>query len=138
MNRILALDYGAKKIGVAISDPMRIIAKPITVINNLGFKNILEELNSLIDKFEVSELLIGLPITLKNKKSIQTNKVLEFIDMLKDNISLPIHSYDERLTSQMATRSLIMQGIKTGHNKKEIDKTAAAIFLQNYLDDSKK
>ena len=58
--------------------------------------------------------------------------------MLKDNISLPIHSYDERLTSQMATRSLIMQGVKTGHNKKEIDKTAAAIFLQNYLDDSKK
>ena len=58
--------------------------------------------------------------------------------MLKDNISLPIHSYDERLTSQMATRSLIMQGVKTGHNKKEIDKTAAAIFLQNYLDEPKK
>ena len=138
MNRILALDYGAKKIGVAISDPLRIIAKPITVINNSGFKNILEELNSLIVEFEVSEILIGLPITLKNKKSIQTNKVLEFIDMLQDNINLPIHSYDERLTSQMAIRSLIMQGVKTGHNKKEIDKTAAAIFLQNYLDDPKK
>ena len=138
MNRILALDYGGKKIGVAISDPMRIIAKPITVINNLGFKNILVELNNLIVEYGISELLIGLPITLKNKKSIQTYKVLEFIDMLKKNIDLPIHSYDERLTSQMAKRSLIMQGVKTGHNKTEIDKTAAAIFLQNYLDDSKK
>ena len=138
MNRILALDYGGKKIGVAISDPMRIIAKPVTVINNLGFKNILVELNNLIVEYGISELLIGLPITLKNKKSIQTYKVLEFIDMLKENIDLPIHSYDERLTSQMATRSLIMQGVKTGHNKTEIDKTAAAIFLQNYLDDSKK
>ena len=136
MNRILALDYGAKKIGIAISDPMRIIAKPITVINNTSFNNTLEELNSLIAEYDVSEILIGLPITLKNKKSIQTNKVLEFIDILKQNITLPIHTYDERLTSQMAIRSLIMQGVKTGHNKKEIDKTAAAIFLQNYLDDT--
>ncbi len=138
MNRILALDYGAKKIGVAISDPLRIIAKPITVIYNTGFKNVLKDLNSLVDEYNISELLIGLPITLKNTRSIQTDKVLEFIDMLKENINLPIHLYDERLTSQMATRSLIMQGVKTGHNKAEIDKTAAAIFLQNYLDDSKK
>ena len=138
MSRVLALDYGDSKIGVAISDPMRIIAKPIKVIKNSNFNNVLKEINNIIIEFKIKEILIGLPITLKNKKSLQTEKVIKFIDLLKENIELPIHSYDERLTSKMAIKSLILQGVKTGHNKKDIDKTAAAIFLQNYLDDPTK
>jgi len=138
LKRILALDYGDKKIGVAISDPMQIIAKPLTIINNLSYKHILAEIENLILKNNVEKLVIGLPLTLKNKESIQTEKVLKFIKQVKVDIDLPIISYDERLTSQIATQSLINQGIKTGHNKKEIDKTAAAIFLQNYLDEPKK
>ena len=117
MSRILALDYGDKKIGVAISDPLRIIAKPLKVIINTTFDNLIKEINSLIAEYEIEELLVGMPITLKNKNSQQTEKVINFIGQLKEKIKLPIHSYDERLTSQMATRSLIMQGVKTGHNK---------------------
>lgn len=138
MGRVLALDYGDSKIGVAISDPMRIIAKPIKVIKNSNFNSVLKEINNIIIEFKIKEILIGFPITLKNKKSLQTEKVIKFIDLLKENIELPIHSYDERLTSKMAIKSLILQGVKTGHNKKDIDKTAAAIFLQNYLDDPTK
>ena len=138
MGRVLALDYGDSKIGVAISDPMRIIAKPIKVIKNSNFNSVLKEINNIIIEFKIKEILIGYPITLKNKKSLQTEKVIKFIDLLKENIELPIHSYDERLTSKMAIKSLILQGVKTGHNKKDIDKTAAAIFLQNYLDDPTK
>jgi len=138
LSRVLALDYGDSKIGVAISDPMRIIAKPIKVIKNSNFNSVLKEINNIIIEFQIKEILIGFPITLKNKKSIQTEKVIKFIDLLKENIELPIHSYDERLTSKMAINSLILQGVKTGHNKKDIDKTAAAIFLQNYLDDPTK
>ena len=78
-----------------------------------------------------------MPVTLKNQVSKQTQEVYDFIDYLSPNISIPIITYDERLTSLIATQSLILQGVKTGHNKKEIDKTAAAIFLQNYLDETK-
>ena len=138
MNRILALDYGDKKIGVAISDPMQIIAKPFKTLNNTTNKNILLELNEIISEYDINKIIVGLPITLKNKYSIQTEKVSAFIEFLKENLSIYVDSYDERLSSKIAIQSLIKQGIKTGHNKREIDKTAAAIFLQNYLDDKSK
>ena len=138
MNRILALDYGDKKIGIAISDPMQIIAKPFKTLDNTTNENVFLELNQIISEHDVEKVVVGLPITLKNKYSIQTEKVDAFIELLKDNISIPVDAYDERLSSQIAIQSLIEQGVKTGHNKKEIDKTAAAIFLQNYLDDKKK
>ncbi len=138
MNRILALDYGDKKIGVAISDPMQIIAKPFKTLDNTTNKDVLIELNQIILEYDVEKVVVGLPITLKNKYSIQTEKVNDFIEFLKNNISVSVNSYDERLSSKIAIQSLIEQGIKTGHNKKEIDKTAAAIFLQNYLDDKSK
>ena len=138
MNRILALDYGDKKIGVAISDPMQIIAKPFKTLNNTTNKNILLDLNEIISEYDINKIIVGLPITLKNKYSIQTEKVSAFIEFLKENLSIYVDSYDERLSSKIAIQSLIKQGIKTGHNKREIDKTAAAIFLQNYLDDKSK
>ena len=135
MNRILALDYGDKKIGVAISDPMQVIAKPFKTLNNTTNKDTLLKLNHIISEYDIEKVVVGLPLTLKNKYSIQTEKVIAFIEFLKKNISIPVHPYDERFSSKIAIQSLIQQGIKTGHNKKEIDKTAAAIFLQNYLDD---
>ena len=138
MGRILALDHGDKKIGVAISDPMKIIAKPLQIIINSSYDRVLSELNDLIREFDIEMIVVGLPITMKNTASEQTKKVIKFIDYLKENLSINIQPYDERLTSKMATKALVMQGIKTGHNKQEIDKTSAAIFLQNYLDDPTK
>ena len=138
MKRILALDYGDKKIGVAISDPMQIIAKPFKTLNNTTNKNILLDLNEIISEYDINKIIVGLPITLKNKYSIQTEKVSTFIEFLKENLSIYVDSYDERLSSKIAIQSLVKQGIKTGHNKREIDKTAAAIFLQNSLDDKSK
>ena len=138
MGRILALDYGNKKIGVAISDPMKIIAKPLRIIINTKMEKIIDELNSLIEEFDIEIILVGMPITMKNTYSEQTDKVVQFIDYLQNNLKIKIDTYDERLTSKMAEKSLILQGIKTGHNKHEIDKAAAAIFLQNYLDDPTK
>ncbi|MBI45407.1 MAG: Holliday junction resolvase RuvX [Candidatus Marinimicrobia bacterium] len=134
----MALDYGDRKIGIAISDPMQIIAKPLQTLDNTTNQDILLNLNKIILEHEVQKVVVGLPVTLKNKHSIQTEKVILFIDFLKNNISIPVDSYDERLSSQIAIQSLVSQGVKTGHNKKEIDKTAAAIFLQNYLDDKSK
>tara|TARA_Y100001970_G_C14220791_1_gene852563 strand:+ start:905 stop:1312 length:408 start_codon:yes stop_codon:yes gene_type:complete len=133
LSRILGLDYGEKRIGLAITDPLNIIAKPLQTIN-VSKEDIYKVLNQLIKEYQIVKIVVGLPLTLKNTHSIQTDKVLVFIQQLKNNINIDIDTYDERFTSDMAKDALIKQGIKTGHNKSEIDKTAAAIFLQNYID----
>ncbi len=134
--RILALDYGEKRIGLAVSDLMQIIAKPFQTLSNTSNNKIFNQLKIIIKEKSVEKIVVGLPITLNNKESIQTKIVNKFIDQLKIALSIPIISYDERLTSLEAKRSLISQGIKTGHNKGDVDMTAAAIFLQNYLDEN--
>ena len=138
MDRILAIDYGLKKIGLALSDPLKIIAKPFNTIDNKSYDFILEYLFNIIDEYNIKEIVIGLPITLKNSFSDQTSIVQKFINQLKEDLSIKITIVDERLSSIEAKKSLIYQGIKTGHNKKEIDKTAAAIFLQSYLNQIEK
>ena len=138
MKRILGLDHGDRRIGIALSDPLQIIAKPFESIDLKFTKNIFDLLNSIIKEHNVEKIIVGYPITLKNKFSIQTKKVLKFVELLKKNVQIEVKLYDERLTSQIAQKSLIMQGVKTGHNKDDVDKTAAAVFLQNYLDENKK
>ena len=133
--RVLAIDYGDSRIGLALSDIMHVIAKPYKTINNSSYDSVISNLQEIIINNSVGEILIGLPVTLKNNNSEQTNKVKAFIEKLSEKVSIPIISYDERLTSVSATRSLVQQGIKTGKNKGAIDMTAAAIFLQNYLDE---
>ena len=133
MDRILGIDYGSSKIGLALSDPLKIIAKPFKTIDNISDQKSLEIICSMVDEYFISEIVIGLPITLKNSFSKQTSIVEKFIELLKEKLSIKITIVDERLSSIEAKKSLIQQGVKTGHNKKEIDKTAAALFLQSYL-----
>ena len=133
MDRILGIDYGSSKIGLALSDPLKIIAKPFETIDNISDEKSLKIICSMIDEYFISEIVIGLPITLKNSFSKQTSIVEKFIEILKEKLSIKITVVDERLSSIEAKKSLIQQGVKTGHNKKEIDKTAAALFLQSYL-----
>ena len=133
MDRILGIDYGSSKIGLALSDPLKIIAKPFETIDNISDEKSLKIICSMIDEYLISEIVIGLPITLKNSFSKQTSIVEKFIELLKEKLSIKITVVDERLSSIEAKKSLIQQGFKTAHNKKEIDKTAAALFLQSYL-----
>tara|TARA_B100001540_G_C15803121_1_gene640807 strand:+ start:1301 stop:1717 length:417 start_codon:yes stop_codon:yes gene_type:complete len=133
LDRILGIDYGSSKIGLALSDPLKIIAKPFETIDNISDEKSLKIICSMIDEYFISEIVIGLPITLKNSFSKQTSIVEKFIELLKEKLSIKITVVDERLSSIEAKKSLIQQGVKTGHNKKEIDKTAAALFLQSYL-----
>ena len=133
MNRILAIDYGEKKIGLALSDPLQIIAKPFKTINNDSVNELLKNIENIVKEKNISQIVIGLPITMKNKYSKQTDIVENFIETLKEYFKIDIIPVDERLSSIEAQKSLIKQGVKTGHNKREIDKTAAAIFLQSYL-----
>ena len=132
MTRALGIDFGDSRVGIALSDPMRIIAKPLeTLIND---SKLFTKIKGIVDNNNVSELVVGYPIGMKGQKTLQTEKVDNFILTLKNKFDLNILVVDERLSSVSARNSLIKQGIKTGHNKSLIDNTSAAIILQEYLD----
>ena len=134
MGRLLALDIGERRIGVALSDLMHIIASPHSIIDRKITPDYMDEIQKLISEQEVEALVIGLPLTLRNNVSQQTQKVQLIIEELNTELTLPIHTVDERLSSVSAKNALKLKGVKTGHNKGEIDKTAAAIILQEFLD----
>ena len=134
LNRILCLDYGDRRIGIAISDPMKIIAKPYTIIDRKKIIDYYAKIIEIVSDNQISKILVGLPLTLKGGISNQTEVVLEFINNLKLKLNIPILTIDERLTSIAAKKALFAQTIKTKNNKGLIDQTAAAIMLQEYLD----
>ena len=133
MGRVLGVDYGDSRIGLAMSDPIKIIASPFKTILNEGNEKCLQVFQSLIKVKNVEAIVVGLPIGLKGQETVQTKKVREFANLLYA-LKLPIHLEDERLSSVSAEKSMIQQNIKTGHNKGLIDQRAAAIILQQFLD----
>ena len=132
MTRVIGIDYGEVRVGIALSDPLKIISKPLITLTN--DENLLENLEKIISEKNVEKIIVGYPIGMKGQKTLQTEKVDNFILTLKNKFDLNIIVVDERLSSVSATNSLIKQGIKTGHNKSLIDNTSAAIILQEYLD----
>ena len=133
MGRVLGIDYGDSRIGLAMSDPIKIIASPFKTIRNEGNEKCLQVFQSLIKEKDVEAIVVGLPMGLKGQETAQTKKVREFVNLLYA-LKLPIHLEDERLSSVSAEKSMIQQNIKTGHNKGLIDQRAAAIVLQQFLD----
>ncbi len=133
MGRILGVDYGDSRIGLALSDPLKMIASPFQTIRNEGSEKRLQSLQTLTEEQEVEAIVVGLPIGMKGQETAQTKKVREFAGYLSI-LNLPIHLEDERLSSVSAEKSMILQNIKTGHNKGMIDERAAAILLQQFLD----
>ena len=132
MTRAIGIDYGESRVGIALSDPMRIISKPFDTLKNDS--QLLSNIKEITIDNNVSHLVVGYPIGMKGQKTKQTKKVDEFIKKLRNNFSQKISIIDERLSSIAAKESLILQGIKTGHNKSKIDSTSAAIILQEFLD----
>ena len=133
MGRILGLDYGDRRIGLALSDPSKMIASPFKFIINTGDDEVLDSLKILIVEEDIEAIVVGLPIGMKGQETKQTTKVREFADLLS-SLAIPISFEDERFSSVSAEKSMIQQKIKTGHNKGMIDQRAAAILLQQYLD----
>jgi len=134
LSRILGLDYGERRIGLALSDPLGIIAKPLTIIDRKKTLDHISQIAEIVSNKKIISIVVGLPLTLKGQYSKQTKIVLEFIDQLKLDIKIPVIAIDERLSSVAAKKSLQVQAVKTGHEKGRVDETAAAIILQEYLD----
>jgi putative Holliday junction resolvase len=133
--RKLGIDYGEKRIGIAVSDPLEITAQPVAVIENGDFDGLLRIMK---EYEEVEEIVVGLPKTLKGEVGIQAQKVLDFVEILKQKVSVPIVMWDERLSSAGVERTLIEAGLSRKKRKKVIDKSAATFILQGYLDSKRK
>src|SRR6476619_1290377 len=132
--RILALDHGTKRIGVAVSDEMKVIATPLEFISPEPFAAFLDRLKQLIREKEVDLILVGMPRNMDGSYGPAALQVQEFIAVLKEAIAVPIKQWDERLTSAQANRFLIAANVRRDKRKEKVDKTAAAILLQSYLD----
>ena len=133
MGRSLGIDFGEKRVGLAISDKSNLIASPFKTINYINKNDLVSQIEKIVIENNIENFILGLPINMKGEDTAQTKTVRKFKDSLS-SLDLPIIYEDERLSSVSAKNSLILQNIKTGHNKSEIDKTAAAIILQQYLD----
>lgn len=138
--RVLGLDYGDKRIGVAISDPLGITAQGVAVLGKgETFDQDIKELKRLIKKYDgVDEIVVGLPKTMRGEVGPQAEKVLTFVAALKQEFKLNIATWDERLTTAEAERTLIEAGLSREKRRQVIDKSAAAVILQSYMDHKKR
>lgn len=132
--RILALDHGTRRIGVALSDEMQIIASPLEYIPTEPFDKALERLQQIIREKEVELILIGMPRNMDGSYGPAAEKVKEFIAAVQLHISTPFKTWDERLTSAQANRVLLQGNVRRDQRKQNVDKMAAAILLQSFLD----
>jgi len=132
--RILCIDHGTKRMGIAISDELKVIAQPLEFILAEPFANFLTRLKEIIREKEVDLILVGMPRNMDGSYGPAALKVQEFVAVLKDAIVTPIKTWDERLTSAQANRFLIEADVRRSQRKEKVDKTAAAILLQSYLD----
>ena len=132
--RVLSIDHGTKRMGIAVSDPSGMIALPLEFIPAEPFAAFLERLKQLIVEKEVEMILIGMPRNMDGSYGPAAAKVQEFVAVLKENIAVPIRTWDERLTSAQANRFLLEADVKRKDRKEKVDKAAAAILLQSFLD----
>jgi putative Holliday junction resolvase len=132
--RIMALDHGTRRIGVAVSDELKIFATPLEYIPADAMDKVLERLQQLIREKEVELILVGMPRNMDGTLGQAAEKVNAFIAELQPVITTPIKKWDERLTSVMANRALLEGNVRRADRKEKVDKMAAAILLQSYLD----
>ncbi|MCK4965398.1 Holliday junction resolvase RuvX [bacterium] len=134
MDRILALDYGDKRIGVAVSDPLGIIAQALETITVSNKRKSFERIQEIIREKNAVKIIVGMPFNMNGTKGERAEVTERFISELQRVVSIEIIPWDERLTSVQAKRIMVFRGQKTGTNKAKVDKLAAALLLENYLE----
>ena len=132
--RVLAIDHGTVRMGIAISDELKMIAQPLEFIPAEPFSGFLARIKFLLSEYEVELLLLGMPRNMDGSYGDASIKVKEFEAILKKSTTIPIKTFDERLTSVQANRALTQGRVKKKKKRKNVDAMAAAILLQSYLD----
>ncbi|WP_262122265.1 MULTISPECIES: Holliday junction resolvase RuvX [unclassified Anaerococcus] len=134
MTRIMGLDVGDKTIGVALSDPMFLIANPLETIKRKKASLDIQRLVEIINENDVETIVVGLPKNMNNSIGPQSMKVMSFVDLLKKQTDKEIIYQDERMTTLQSERVLIDMDVRRENRKEHIDKIAASFILQTYLD----
>lgn len=130
----MALDVGSRTIGIACSDALLMTAQGIETICRTSLENDFNRLRELISEYEVHELVVGMPKNMNGTKGERAEKTEEFVEKMKAVIDLPVTFWDERLSTVMAERQLIAADVSRKKRKGVIDKMAAVVILQGYLD----
>ena len=130
----MGLDMGSKTIGVALSDELNLIAHAAQTIRRQGIEKDLEALADLVRRFNVGRVVVGLPINMTGTLGVEAKNVLRFVEEMQEALSVSVTTWDERLTTVQARRVLLEAGLSRKKRKKVIDKTAATLILQSYLD----
>ncbi len=134
MGRILAIDYGKKRVGVAVTDPLQIIANGLTTVSS---NEILKFIVDYVSKENVEKIVVGLPKTMKGEESESMKYITPFMASLKKKVpNIPVEMFDERFTSVLAHRAIIEGGVKKmdRRNKALVDEVSATIILQSYME----
>ena len=132
--RIMSLDVGSRTIGIACSDALLMTAQGIETIRRTSLEKDFNRLQELIAEYEVHELVVGMPKNMNGTKGDRAEKTEEFVEKMKEVIDLPVTYWDERLSTVMAERQLIAADVSRKKRKSVIDKMAAVVILQGYLD----
>lgn len=135
--RIMGLDFGSKTVGAAISDPLLITAQGIEIIRRKDenkLRQTLARIEELIQEYEVTEIVLGLPKNMNNTEGPRAMMTMEFKEKLERRTGLPVHTWDERLTTVAAGKTMIEAGVRRENRKEYVDKIAAVLILQGYLD----
>lgn len=133
-HRILGLDVGARRIGVAISDPLGITAQGLETLHRKNKKYDLQFFRRLIRQYDVKEIVIGLPLRMSGAEGTQAEKIHAFADDLLKHFGLPVHLWDERLTSAEANRILRATDLSIEKRGKAVDRMAAMLILQSWME----
>ena len=135
--RIMGLDFGSKTVGVAVSDSLLITAQGLEIIRRKEenkLRRTLARIEELIEEYEVEEIVLGLPKNMNATEGIRVELTMEFREKLERRTGLPVIMWDERLTTVVAEKAMIEAGIRRENRKEYVDKIAAALILQGYLD----
>lgn len=131
--RILGLDVGSKTIGLAVSDPLGITAQGLNTIRRKNKRHDFEQLQRVIEQFEISEIVVGLPLRMSGMEGTQSEKMRAFAVEMERRFSLPVHLWDERLTSAEANRVLRDSEMSIKRRGEVVDRLAAVLILQSWM-----
>jgi putative Holliday junction resolvase len=132
--RVLGLDVGSRRIGIAISDPLGLTAQGLPTLQRQNKRLDFEQLAKIINDYQISEIVVGYPLRLSGMEGVQSEKMQLFAEELRKKFGLPVHLWDERLTSTQANRLLRETDLSIKKRGQAVDRMAAILILQNWME----
>ncbi|HST13054.1 MAG TPA: Holliday junction resolvase RuvX [Terriglobales bacterium] len=134
VRRVLGLDVGSRRIGIAVSDPLGITAQGLETLQRQNKRLDFEKLAKLVDEYSVAEIVVGFPLRMSGAEGIQAEKMHRFAEDLRERLQLPVHLWDERLTSAEANRLLRETEMSIQRRGQVVDQMAAVLILQSWME----